>query len=46
MENEMGELVGQRRVEMGTTAQTVGREATGNWADSSTGNSRDGNKTP
>ena len=29
---------------MGKTEQTVGQETVGNWADSGTGNSRDGNK--
>ena len=42
----MGETVCGRRDGMGTTGQTVGWDTVGNWADSETGNSRDGNKTP
>ena len=36
----------ERRDGMGTTGLTVGRETVGKGADSGTGNSRDGNKTP
>ena len=41
-----GEIVCERRDGMGTTGQTVGRDTVGKGADSGTGNSRDGNKTP
>ena len=43
----MVEAVCERRDGVGATGETaVGRETIGNWADSGTGNCRDGNKTP